>query len=83
MTGEKIKLLYTMQKDDVISIVSDILEKRVVINGMNGFKFIDAEHTTFFLLTAGTNRIGYNADENVSNLYVHVRYVPNFTFAEG
>jgi hypothetical protein len=80
-TGERIRLNYTMKRDDVVLIVSDLQEKRVEINGVNGFRHLDAEASRFFRMSVGTNTIGYRADENVSNLFVHVRYVPGWTFA--
>ena len=81
--GRELRLNYTMQPDDEIVITSNLQEKRVIINGQNGFRFLDAGVTRFFYIQVGTNRIGYRADENVGNLGVGVRYIPNFTFAEG
>ncbi|MCL2420825.1 MAG: phage tail family protein [Defluviitaleaceae bacterium] len=83
ITGERIRLQYTMQKNDVITILNDLQEKRVDINGTNGFRYLDAANTTFFKIAVGTNRIGFFADANINNLLVHVRYTPNYTFAEG
>jgi len=83
VTGEKIRLNYTMRANDVITILNDLQEKRVEINGVNGFRHLDAAGTTFFKIDVGTNRIGFRADTNVSNLFVNVRYTPNYTFAEG
>jgi hypothetical protein len=81
VTGDRIRLNYTMQRDDVVVIVSGLQEKRVEINGVNGFIYLDAENTRFFGMSVGSNRIGYRADENVGNLFVHVRYVPGWTYA--
>lgn len=82
-TGERIRMLYTMQKGDVITILNDLQERRVEINGVNGFRHLDAANTTFFKIAVGTNRIGFWADGNINNLSVHMRYTPNFTFVEG
>jgi len=81
-SGEKIKILYTMQRYDTLLIVNSLQEKRIEINGVNAFKYLDAESTTFFKLAVGTNRIGYFADENVSNMSVNVIYTPYYTHAE-
>ena len=83
VTGERIRLLYVMQPNDVITIVSTLQQRRVLINGANAFRHLDAEASTFFNIAIGRNVIGYFADENVGNLLVSVRYVPNFTFMAG
>jgi len=80
-TGERIRMNYTMEKGDVITILNDLQERRVEINGLNGFRHLDAANTTFFRLAVGTNRVGFWADSNINNLSVHIRYTPNFTFA--
>lgn len=81
-TGEKIKILYTMKKNDVLLITNTLQEKRIEINGINGFKYLDAKNTTFFKIMVGSNRIGYYADENISNMTVHVTYTPYYTHTE-
>jgi len=83
ITGERIRINYTMQRDDVITVVSTLQEKRILINGANAFRHLDAEVSTFFSIAVGTNIIGYFADENVSNIFMSVRYIPNYTFAAG
>lgn len=82
VTGQQIKLNYTMQKNDIIEITSSLQVKRVFINGISSFKYLDVANTKFFLLAVGTNKIGYNADANVSNLNVFVTYVPEATDVE-
>ena len=82
ITGEKIRVLYTMQRYDTLTIINSLQEKRVEVNGVSAFKYLDAENTTFFKLAVGTNRIGYFADENVSNMSVNVAYTPYYTHAE-
>ncbi|MCL2565964.1 MAG: phage tail family protein [Defluviitaleaceae bacterium] len=82
-SGERIRILYNMEKGDVITILNDLQERRVEINGINGFRHLDAANTSFFRLAVGTNRVGFWADSNINNLSLHIRYTPNFTFAEG
>ena len=81
-TGERIRILYTLQKNDSLLIINSLQEKRVEINGINAFKHVDAEATTFFKLAVGTNRVGYSADENISNMVVYITYTPYYTHAE-
>jgi len=82
-TGHKIRLLYTMQPNDVI--VMDIQPNRrtITINGENAFHLLDDEGSYFFLINVGANNIGYTADENISNMYVRIRYTPLSTFSGG
>jgi len=82
-TGNQIRLKYTMQRGDRLVIVNYLHEKRVELNGENALHLLDAEETKFFLIKVGTNRIGYRADENISNLEVRVRYTPEYTFVGG
>ena len=83
ITGERIRVIYDMARDDVVTIVSTLQERRVLINGVNGFRHLDAAASTFFMIDVGKNVIGYFADENISNIFMSVRYTPNFTFAIG
>lgn len=82
VTGEKIRILYTMKKGDKIEVINRLQEKQIYINGANGFKYYDAKNSTFFKIAVGTNIIGYLADENINNLFVSVSYIPNFTSVE-
>ncbi len=78
LTGEFIKINYSMEKDDVIEVINYPEYKKVTINGnVNGFKYIDL-NTTFFNLEIGKNIIGYKADENIINLNVSMYYTPRF-----
>jgi len=83
LTGERIRIVHTMNRDDVITIVSTLQERRVLLNGVNAFRHLDAEVSEFFRIAVGRNVIGYFADENVSNIFMSVRYIPNYTFAVG
>ena len=80
-TGERILLNITMRKDDVITILSGLHERRIEVNGISMMQIVDVPNSVFFRLPGGVNRIGYRAEENVGNLAVHVRYVPGYTFA--
>lgn len=81
-TNEIIKINYEMQQYDEIEIISTLQEKRILINGENGFKYLDVAVSTFFEIQVGSNTIGYNADENISNMTVSVEYIPSYTHAE-
>jgi len=82
-TGNQIRLNYTMARGDVLIIENYLHLKTIRLNGERAMHLLDAESTRFFLIQVGTNRIGYRADENVSNLEVRVRYTPEYTFVGG
>jgi len=82
-TGSQIRVLHNMARGDVLTIINYLHEKRVLLNGENALHLLDTEETQFFLIQVGANRIGYLADENVSNLNVNVRYTPEYTFVGG
>lgn len=82
-TGNQIRLNYTMARHDRIVIVNYLHEKRIELNGENALHLLDAEATRFFLIQVGQNRIGYFADQNISNMQVRVRYTPEYTFVGG
>lgn len=76
-SNRKVKINYAMAKNDVIEIISTDQEKKLFINGKNGFKYIDID-TDFFILEVGKNVIGYGAETNVINLDVILYYTPYF-----
>ena len=82
-TGNKIRILHTMARGDRIVIENYEQRKTVSLNGENALHLLDAPETRFFMIQVGQNRIGYRADENVSNLEVRVRYTPEYTFVGG
>ena len=82
-TGNQIKLDYTMARGDVLIIENYLHLKSVRLNGENALHLLNPPKTKFFMIQVGTNRIGYRADENVSNLEVRVRYTPEYTFVGG
>lgn len=77
-TGETIKILYEMAKDDVIEVISQPGRKQVLINGVKSFQHLDRLNSSFFSLTPGKNIMGYQADENTINLDVIVYYSPAY-----
>lgn len=78
LTGEFIKLNYSMEKGDSIEIISYPEKKKVTVNGItNGFRYLDIE-SNFFNLLVGKNKLSYIADENTINLDVIVYYTPRF-----
>jgi len=83
LTGERVRILYTMRPDDVITIISSLQERTVLLNGANALHLLDVDVSQFFRIAVGTNVIRYSADENVSNIFMHVDYIPNYTFALG
>lgn len=78
LTGEKIKILYTMAKDDIIEVINYPGKKQVLINGVKSFQYLDRLNSTFFNLAVGKNVMGYQADENTINLDVIVYYSPAY-----
>lgn len=76
LTGEKIKVLYTMAKDDVIEVINYPGKKQVLINEVKSFRYLDRLNSVFFNLAAGKNLIGYQAEENTTNLDVVIYYSP-------
>lgn len=76
LTGERIKVLYTMAKDDVIEVVNLPSKKQVLINGVKAFRYLDRLNSVFFNLAVGKNLLGYQADVNTINLDVIVYYSP-------
>lgn len=89
-TGNQIRINYTMERFDKLTIVNYLHEKRVLLNnethlpnGRPVMDLLDADATRFFLINVGANRIGYLADENVSNMRVNVQYTPEYTFVGG
>ena len=78
LTGEFIKINYTMNKDDILEVINYPEKKKITINEKeNGFKYLDIS-TTFFNLVIGKNIIGYLAEENTVNLDVIMYYTPRF-----
>jgi len=75
-TGEQIRLLYDMQKGDIIEVINEPNRKLIYINGQKDFSKLDRLQTSFFSLAPGKNLLGYAADENVVNLDVIVYYSP-------
>lgn len=82
VTGELIRVLIDMKRYDELVILNSLQEKRIELNGDNVFRLLDTENSKFFKISVGTNRIGYFAEENVSNMSVHVSYTPYYTHAE-
>lgn len=78
LTGEQIKILYTMEKDDVIEVINYPGRKQVLINGVKSFQHLDRLNSTFFNLAVGKNVMGYQAEENTINLDVIVYYSPAY-----
>ncbi|WP_352399383.1 phage tail domain-containing protein [Anaerotignum sp.] len=78
LTGEFIKLNYSMEKGDSIEVISYPEKKKVTVNStINGFRYLDIE-SNFFNLLVGKNKLSYIADENTINLDVIVYYTPRF-----
>lgn len=77
-TGEKLKVLVEMQKDDILEIINTTQRKMILFNGERSFKRLDRSNADFFVLEVGKNLIGYNAEINVVNLDVILYYSPLF-----
>jgi len=89
-TGQRIRVLVTMQPNDVVTILSTAQERRVFFRGggeaamheVDSIHLLDRHNRDFFLIQVGANGVGFNADVNVSNLLVSLQYTPLFTAAE-
>ena len=78
LTGEFIRLNYSMEKGDSIEVISYPEKKKVTVNTIiNGFRFLDIE-SVFFTLDVGRNILQYDADVNKTNLDVILYYTPRF-----
>lgn len=76
LTGQKIKVIYNMQKGDVIEIINLPNKKMILINNEKAFKHLDINNSDFFDLKVGKNLLGYNAETNAVNLDVILYYKP-------
>ena len=82
-TGETIRLLLTMEKDDTVKIINMPKEFKVIMkDGSNGAKYLDTAVTVPFTLPTGRTHMRFSADLNVSFLDVLLRYPPQFIGAE-
>ena len=78
LTGEFIRINYSMEKGDSIEVICYPEQKKVTVNSiLNGFRFLDIE-STFFTLDVGRNILQYDADINKTNLDVVLYYTPRF-----
>lgn len=77
-TGEKIKILVELQKDDILEIINSPQRKMLYLNAEKAFKYLDRNNADFFLLEVGNNKIAYNAEINAINLDVIMYYSPLF-----
>lgn len=76
-TGETMKLNYTMQAGDIITVKTHIGEKTITLtrNGVdsNIFNCRD-KNSTFMMLHQGDNVMRYNADSNLDALEITIYY---------
>ena len=77
-TGDEVKVFYTLNDGDYLTIISRHGYKAVFINGTTpGMKYLtDETKQDFFLLDFGMNTIAYNADVNAVNMTVSAEYTP-------
>lgn len=76
ITEEKIKILKTMERGDIIEVINLPYQKQVYFNGIKSFSILDRRNSKFFTLEVGKNLIGYQADLNTINLDVIIYYSP-------
>ncbi len=72
-TGEFIKINRTLLPEDLLIITTDFGNKRVEINNINVFNWIDLS-STFWNLEAGDNIIEYSSDDELENATVKIAY---------
>ena len=76
VTGDFIKVNYTLHPNETLEVINFPQQKRIILNGTeNAFRYLDVG-SVFFELPVGQNLIGYDSDENVSNLNVTIYYIP-------
>ena len=75
-TGQKIRIIANMEKNDMIEIFSFRNKKMIFYNGIDSFTKIDRKNSDWFYLPTGGSQITYRADENFSNLDFTIYYNP-------
>lgn len=78
ITGEAIRLKYTLELGDEVRIVNMPFNKQVYVNGVKYFTALDRLNSSFFDLVVGKNSLGVDADENVTNLTTLIEYAPKY-----
>lgn len=72
-TGEYIQINRTLLPEDLLVVTTDFGNKRVEINGVNVFNWIDLG-STFWQLQPGDNIIEYTSDDATESAQVKVTY---------
>lgn len=80
-TGEFIKINKTMEQDELITITTHFMNKKVTLN-QNGvesniFNLIDSD-STFLQLDVGDNLFRYDAEEGLDNLQIQIFHSPQY-----
>lgn len=75
-TGEQIRILYDMERGDVLEVINEPNLKMVLLNGKRALHHLDRLSTKFFALPVGDTMLAYSADLNISNLDVILSYSP-------
>jgi len=72
-TGEFIRIKRELTGNDVLVVTTDFGNKRVEIDGVSKFNYIDQE-TTFFSLLPGDNILEYTSDDEQEKARVRISY---------
>jgi len=72
-TGEFVRVKRTLAEGDKLTIDTTFGRKRVEINGLNAFNWIDLE-STFWQLRPGYNVVEYTADSGQENATVQIKW---------
>lgn len=72
-TGEFIRVKRELTGNDVLVVTTDFGNKRVEIDGVSKFNYIDQE-TTFFSLLPGDNILEYTSDDEQEKARVRISY---------
>ena len=74
-TGQFMRVVVTMEQEDVLMIDTNVRHQVIELNGVNIYQKIDRRSEPFEL-GVGSNYLEYDADENYTNLDVKLFYTP-------
>lgn len=76
-TGQFVRVVTDMEKDDVLLIDTNNRHQVIELNGVNIYQRIDRRSDPFEL-AVGENYLEYDADENYTNIDVRLYYTPRY-----
>lgn len=76
-SGAFIRVKKTLAQGDILTISTVRGEKRIELNGINAFQYVDRD-SDMFQLNVGANVIEYSAATGYTNMAVYVYYTPRY-----